>query len=70
MGDICIILIQNGRRFITHSPTISNMVTIILGCTRLILGEKIQEKETYLFVFDLTFFCEFIDIKKIRPAEI
>jgi hypothetical protein len=23
MGDICMILIQNGRRFITHSPTIS-----------------------------------------------
>jgi hypothetical protein len=25
MGDICKILIQNGRRFITHSATISNM---------------------------------------------
>ena len=24
MGDIWKILIQNGRRFITHSPTISN----------------------------------------------
>ena len=23
MGDICMILIQNGRWFITHSPTIS-----------------------------------------------
>ena len=23
MGDLCKILIQNGRRFITHSPTIS-----------------------------------------------
>ena len=25
MGDICMILIQNGRRFITHSPTISTI---------------------------------------------
>ena len=25
MGDICMILIQNGRRFITHSPTISRL---------------------------------------------
>ena len=24
MGDLCKILIQNGRRFITHSPTISS----------------------------------------------
>ena len=24
MGNICMILIQNGRRFITHSPTISS----------------------------------------------
>ena len=25
MGDICMILIQNGCRFITHSPTISSI---------------------------------------------
>ena len=28
MGDICMILIQNGRRFITHSPTISSRYVI------------------------------------------
>jgi hypothetical protein len=29
MGDLCKILIQNGRRFITHSPTISNLDAFI-----------------------------------------
>ena len=30
MGNICMILIQNGRRFITHSPTISSSVWIVV----------------------------------------